>query len=1237
MKKGLHPYQAKSLWLFIILFFLGSYSVSHAQQTTKRVMLQAFWWDYWNSNYPGSWSNYLVELAPRLKSMGIDAVWIPPSTKGNGGVNDVGYAPFDHYDLGDKQQKSSVNTRMGTKDELLRLIAVLHANGIEVVQDVVPNHLIGAGDLTSGGEDPAAPDDKYKLFRYTCYATPAQLQTAAEYRLREGRFPKNWQNFHPNTAHNCNSGDICQQLFGPDICFWDGATGQTTVPNTYDPNQATYSPYNNGGTGSGNGYMRKNYREWLIWYKKQTGFDGVRMDAVKHFEEWVAEDFLYNLQFGSGFANGGNAMFNVGEFVGGAGQLDNWTNAVQKRAGTFDFSLRDGLKQMIDNGLFNVANLPGFQQTQRVNFVGADNTFYHITVPFVNNHDTFRPCLNANGNYIGWQDGSNCAPSCLDNGVCRDNELADHVDPFNPRMALGYAAMFAVDGQPQIFYEDLFDIGGSGNRYTHRPDIAATLPVRPYITNLIWCHQNLDFKSGAYKVRSTAAGGNVFFESGSSANDLLIIERSGRAVIGINDRGDGVWQSAFVDSDFAPGTQLKDYSGANGSATITVPGDRRIRINTPPVDAANNRWGYSVWAPVGQDADVYIPARNVRTTQEWEMADDLGDSHCSSLGQGGHLPAGSTNFRIAGKIFVQSGTAVNYTISREAAFSSQPVVVQFADLNGVVHHRQQATGTLTGSFNPNFSGWLTIKVRNAVAANSKQKVWVNVSYQAPPVVDVDAYNNQPQTKVSIFTGNGGDNDWTNCRNWEEGKVPDTSAYVVIPEGQTLDLSQATTTLNVQGMEIQSGGNLILPTGKTLIVQNRLTNGTGSPLSICGTVLLRNSISFPITINGVFNLCNLTLNSSSKLVLNSSISVSGILSLQRGCIETGSNEIHVTNPASGAVTGYLTNNTFIDGNLRRNVSGTQTYEFPVGDGVRGLNLATVQFTSAPSATNLLARFSFGTTQSSVPRTLTADVNNDGMDDQVFYNCVYGGWVITADNNTANNYSLTLSPSTVLQSTCTGGQYPTIGKDGVYTANSGFTKSFTGFSTFDVVTANNVVLPVRFLQVNGTVVNDKANLVWKVAEDGEQLTYVVEKSKDGQRYANAGTVQALSGAGERTYRWTDETFNGNTYYRVMARQSSGAVQYSSAVLLRSATKGLQLSISPNPFHQQISLNVSGVPANEPVAVLITDRQGRQLLKNPSCAVKEVESIVNKVLQQQAAGTYLIRVQWKEEVQVKTVVKQ
>ena len=72
-----------------------------AQTTVKKVVLQGFWWDYYNNNYHERWANYLTELAPRLKEIGVDAIWIPPTVK-NQSSGYVGYSPFDHYDLGDK-------------------------------------------------------------------------------------------------------------------------------------------------------------------------------------------------------------------------------------------------------------------------------------------------------------------------------------------------------------------------------------------------------------------------------------------------------------------------------------------------------------------------------------------------------------------------------------------------------------------------------------------------------------------------------------------------------------------------------------------------------------------------------------------------------------------------------------------------------------------------------------------------------------------------------------------------------------------------------------------------------------------------------------------------------------------------------------------------------------------------------------------------------------------------------
>ena len=38
-----------------------------------------------------------------------------------------------------------------------------------------------------------------------------------------------------------------------------------------------------------------------MWYKKQMGWEGVRIDAIKHFPTYVVEDFR-NLQHGNGWA-----------------------------------------------------------------------------------------------------------------------------------------------------------------------------------------------------------------------------------------------------------------------------------------------------------------------------------------------------------------------------------------------------------------------------------------------------------------------------------------------------------------------------------------------------------------------------------------------------------------------------------------------------------------------------------------------------------------------------------------------------------------------------------------------------------------------------------------------------------------------------------------------------------------------------------------------------------------------
>lgn len=707
----------KKLLSFCLLLAL-SLTIKAQNPANGKVVMQAFWWDYWNTNYPAGWFNYLSEMAPRLRELGINGVWVPPNTKA-GGIGDNGYGPFDNYDLGDKFQKGQstdsdetrLKTRSGDKNEYLRMVAVMHANGIEVIQDVIFNHITNAGSLGGlGGVDPAAMDDgqtkKYKNFRYTCFETPATTETAADYLGRKGRWSKNWQNFSPNPANSDITSDLARPDFGPDISYDDGAFGLSSNA-TYNPAQTTR-------------HMRNNARNWLIWYKKQTGFDGVRLDAIKHFRADVMEDFLWNIQNGAGFANGGNDMYAIGEWVdgnpGAGADTDTWVQAVQGRAGTLDFALRYGIKDMVDQlgGSYSLSNIKAKQQYNR-----------NKIATFVNSHDTFRPNFvktgaTTTGNYLSWN---------------TTQELSGHIEPNSPRIGAAYAIAMSVDGAPLIWIEDLFNIGYLGNRWSHHPGIASELPVFDDIANLIRCHNKLNFKAGGIKWRWEAA-------------DHLVIERSGKALIGVNDHATTP-QSSTVATDFPNGTVLIDFGGSSTEKRTVSNG--QVNITTPPCDGSAKRKGYSVWAPESMkaafDAD-FAPASK-STTQQWELSNDLGDSHPKSLQQGGSIPASSTAYRTAGKIFVQAASPVTVTLTPTDITQSLTLVL--ASCNGTLGvDSVSGKGDLSLTYTPSATGWITLKARNTDASNTGQSgVLITSTYTSPQVVSTSTY---PSKETCVLTG-----------------------------------------------------------------------------------------------------------------------------------------------------------------------------------------------------------------------------------------------------------------------------------------------------------------------------------------------------------------------------------------------------------------------------------------------------------------------------------------------------
>ena len=85
-----------------------------------------------------SWKEIESKI-PELAEAGYESLWLPPPTKGSGGLS-VGYDLWDRFDLGSKDQRGTVATRYGTEADLLSLMRAAHRFGIRIYFDNIMNH-----------------------------------------------------------------------------------------------------------------------------------------------------------------------------------------------------------------------------------------------------------------------------------------------------------------------------------------------------------------------------------------------------------------------------------------------------------------------------------------------------------------------------------------------------------------------------------------------------------------------------------------------------------------------------------------------------------------------------------------------------------------------------------------------------------------------------------------------------------------------------------------------------------------------------------------------------------------------------------------------------------------------------------------------------------------------------------------------------------------------------------------
>jgi len=275
------------------------------------------------------WWDHLAKQANELRQAGFTAIWLPPVLKTSDGDNpgSDGYGPFDDYDIGSKNQKGSVDTRFGSREQLQRCVAILRANGLDVYLDMVEHQRVG--------------DTTPFVFRYLgADGTPSV-----------GRFPKNPSNFVPQVPRDPALGGPVKDDF---------PFGRELAPINAKP------PH----------YVFDNLISAADWLTRTLDVQGYRIDDVKGLSTEFLFPFLNSKSM--------NGKFAVGEFFDGNAVLVNgWIfnpNGMKGRVSAFDFPLKFVLNAMCDSpGGFNMADL---------DHVGLAGMSPLNAVTFVENHDT---------------------------------------------------------------------------------------------------------------------------------------------------------------------------------------------------------------------------------------------------------------------------------------------------------------------------------------------------------------------------------------------------------------------------------------------------------------------------------------------------------------------------------------------------------------------------------------------------------------------------------------------------------------------------------------------------------------------------------------------------------------------------------------------------------------------------------------------------------------------------------
>ena len=324
------------------------------------VIIQYFEW-YLETNQ-NLW-NEISKNAENLAKIGITALWLPPAYKGIGGKDEVGYGVYDLYDLGEFDQKGTIKTKYGSKEEYINCILALKQAGIESYADIVLNHKMGADMLQTIPAEKVDWGNHNEIVSGKEIVRVATKFTFPRRKKKYSDFEWNWTHFDGIDYNDKTKEHAIFKFINKD---W---------ANEVDEEFGNFDYLMGADIDFQNEEVREELLNWGKWYIETTDVDGFRLDAVKHINADFYEQWLKELR-----KDLKEELFAVGEYWSGdVSKLHRYITETNGETSLFDVPLH--------YNFYNASRDENYNLTQILDkTLMKENPSKAVT--FVDNHDT---------------------------------------------------------------------------------------------------------------------------------------------------------------------------------------------------------------------------------------------------------------------------------------------------------------------------------------------------------------------------------------------------------------------------------------------------------------------------------------------------------------------------------------------------------------------------------------------------------------------------------------------------------------------------------------------------------------------------------------------------------------------------------------------------------------------------------------------------------------------------------